>query len=197
MARKSAQLVADEHQVERADRKQRAHDERVALTLEYWRTTYDRRVELRSELPYEHTTAFLVLVARLADAYYAAPPRSVVKIGRKYKHTDLALRDYLSLFETIGDGVVEGAFDIQVINRLDGPRIRALGSTLAATSYLAARQAHAVNPEMFRSLCALFDGLELLASRPEPAKETQSHPDATILWPRSGGSRALRRRSRR
>lgn len=51
-------------------------------------------------------------------------------INKPHGQADLALRRYLSLFEALGAAVNEGVFDLAVMQRIDGPRIKALSEGL-------------------------------------------------------------------
>lgn len=94
--------------------------DRVAATVKFWADTAPLRLDLRRRIPYEHTDAFKDFVARVHEEF-TDPSRTAAESDEVKD-----LKAYLSLFETLGAAVNAGVFDLDVIGRIDGPRIVAL-----------------------------------------------------------------------
>lgn len=119
---------------------------RAKATVDFWISTMDVRFRLRGALPYEHATEFRALANRLAAAYVENGGQP--ELPGPDAEQDNLLRQYLSLFESLGAGVNKGTFDFDVIGRIDGPRIVALWRATGA--YVTARREAFGNPYMYQ-----------------------------------------------
>ncbi len=93
----------------------RDHDRRQRqATLDFYAVTLDKMAELRSTLPYDRDEAGIrEMLSRVTG--------EDDEIGK-------AITEYLSLFELLATGVRTGVFDLPVLNRAAGGRIRAIAS---------------------------------------------------------------------
>lgn len=85
---------------------------RQQATVDFYMTTLEKRTELRHTLPYD----------RNADAI-----REYVTALKDESETEaLYVTDYLTMFEMLAGGVNMGIYDLEVIDRLAGSRLRAI-----------------------------------------------------------------------
>ncbi|MCW2784005.1 MAG: hypothetical protein JWP74_522 [Marmoricola sp.] len=139
-ARKSAETGKAALENTLAIQEQARESQRKTATIDYWRNTYGDRVRLRAALGYEHGVSFTERVRKLTEFYQGNSLREIPPRRRPLNRDDRNLREYLSIFETLGAGVCEDAFDLEVLYGLDGPRIIALGECV--DDYLKARRPH-------------------------------------------------------
>lgn len=154
-------------------------------TVEYWRSTFDERMRLRRILPYEHADEFASVIDQVTDAY--TPKKETVYIPahrgtRRVRAVDQALREYLSLFETLGAGVHAGAFNAEVVWSLDGPRI--LKFDMQSKPYLEMRRGRSAHPDqLYAEFTWLVDKLGKLDAATKPAQSTEPAPQISARCP--------------
>jgi hypothetical protein len=144
------QLVALRRQVQQSkDATNLDHARRRAqATIEFYQSTLEKRKALRAVLPYDGDAA---AVAELIE-------RALHESGERESVTE-----YLGLFELLAMGTNTGVFDIAVLERMAGTRVRAL--TQNYMPWISARRAQLEHPKLYSELVALSLHLEARRAR--------------------------------
>jgi|GEM_PF-4783701 len=139
----AAQLKRDRNnhndQIEELQRKLLADTKRA--TLEYWVQTLEQRNKLRSGvLPHERNQ-------EECDKFSRDFLEVLTKDGERsdeVQKVEEAIVSYLSLIETLGVGISVGAFDLETIYLLDGPRL--IGVRKLYKGWIESRRPHPSSP---------------------------------------------------
>jgi len=143
--------------------------QRREATIKFWTETYERRMELRRSLPYERQTGWTAMIAELCMPESREAIKNCTEESGPIRKRDADLREYLSLFETLGAGIHAGAFDARTINRLDGRRIKTL--VTESVPYIRVRRTEASaadgapDDEMYAEVAYLGSCLDACGSR--------------------------------
>lgn len=115
---------------------------RAQATIDFYRTTLDKRVSLRESLPDDRDAA------GVADLVAEA-------IEKDESDSAHAITDYLTYFEMLATGANAGVFDIDIVERLAGTRILAIVANYK--SWIEFRRAKYSQPKLYQELVTLGD----------------------------------------
>lgn len=139
------QLIELRHQVKQSkDATQLDHARRRAqATIAFYQSTLEKRESLRGVLPYDGDAA----------AIAAVTSRVMLEGGELQS----IITGYIGLFELLAMGINVGVFDIDVLERMAGTRVRALATNYGP--WINARREELGHPRLYSELVEL--GLRL------------------------------------
>lgn len=133
---------------------------RAQATIDFYRTTLDKRIALRESLPHDRDAA------GVADFI----AKAIEKDDSDSAHD---ITDYLTYFGMFATGVNTGVFDIDIVERLAGTRILAIASNYK--SWIDFRRAKYSQPKLYQELAILADEMRERRSHEQTAL-TLAHP---------------------
>ena len=135
------------------DATDRDHERRQKqATIDFYAVTLDKMAELRNTLPYDRD------LAGIQDM--------LSRVNGEDDEVGKAVTEYLSLFELLATGVRTGVFDLSVLERAAGSRIRAIASHYRP--WIKQRRELFDNPH-------LYEELEQLAKEVEDQRKLRLH----------------------
>lgn len=133
---------------------------RAQATIDYYRTTLEKRSELRSKLPHDSDAEGI---------------RNLINTRLGHDGViDSAVADYLAMFELLAAGVNTDVLELSVIDRLANRRIRDIAANYGP--WIEHRRVELGHPRLCLELTSLATKLQLLESQRQDASPEVLEP---------------------